>query len=73
MPAPTVTGGHDYNNRRIYFEGSDRRVTVAEVAALQTFPAGFDFAGAESRRYLQAGNAVPPLFAEVILSTFRDF
>lgn len=71
LPAPTVTGGHDYNNRRIYFDGGDRRVLVEEVAALQTFPKDFTFSGPESRRFLQVGNAVPPLFAEAILSTFR--
>jgi DNA (cytosine-5)-methyltransferase 1 len=37
-----------------------RRITVAEAAALQTFPSGMAFAGTRSSQYKQVGNAVPP-------------
>lgn len=43
-----------------------RRLTVQESAALQTFPAGMEFAGSKSSQYRQIGNAVPPLLATVI-------
>lgn len=36
-----------------------RRLTVEEAAAIQTFPKGYDFAGARSSMYKQIGNAVP--------------
>ena len=37
-----------------------RRLTVAEVALLQTFPANLTFAGSLASQYIQVGNAVPP-------------
>lgn len=67
QPAPTITGGHDTNNRRWLDGDTSERVTVAEVAALQTFPPEHVFAGSMTRQYLQVGNAIPVLLAEAIL------
>jgi DNA (cytosine-5)-methyltransferase 1 len=43
-----------------------RRITVAESAALQTFPEGMEFAGRRSSQYTQVGNAVPPKLAAAV-------
>lgn len=48
-----------------------RRITVAECAALQSFPDGMVFAGARSSQYTQVGNAVPPLLAEAVGRSLR--
>jgi DNA (cytosine-5)-methyltransferase 1 len=43
-----------------------RRITIAEAALLQSFPAGMHFSGRSSSCYRQIGNAVPPQLAAVI-------
>jgi DNA (cytosine-5)-methyltransferase 1 len=44
----------------------DRTLSIREAARIQTFPDWFRCAGTPSHRYLQTGNAVPPLLAEAI-------
>lgn len=51
---------------------SARSVTIAEAAALQSYPAGFEFCGTKTKQFLQVGNAVPPLLAETILRGFLE-
>jgi DNA (cytosine-5)-methyltransferase 1 len=43
-----------------------RRLTVEEAAAIQTFPANWQFTGRQSSRFRQIGNAVPPLLAQAV-------
>ena len=73
-PSFTVTGGGGatggaevFGRRAREAMNNAERVTVAEAAALQSYPPGFTFAGTKTKQFLQVGNAVPPLLAEAIL------
>lgn len=71
LPATTVQGDPRLTAREHHYHGEQNststRVTVAEAAALQSYPPGFTFAGTKTKQFLQVGNAVPPLLAEAIL------
>lgn len=68
----------DYH-RRLFVEGEEalpklppearlRRLTVEEAAAIQTFPNDVPWQGAQSARFRQIGNAVPPKLAYGVAS-----
>jgi len=72
-PAPTVTTcdgvGLGSAAARDYCEAATgrRRLSIAECAALQSFPDGYPFQGPSEARYRQIGNAVPPPLAAAVL------
>lgn len=73
-PATTVSGDPRIALRKHHSKESPQMAgayvcTVPEAAALQTFPAPFPFQGNRGKRFLQIGNAVPPLLAEAVLRT----
>ena len=53
-------------------DGRRRRITVEEAARLQSFPGWFEFAGNETSKYNQIGNAVPPLLAWHLAGAVKD-
>ncbi|MBN8498250.1 1-acylglycerol-3-phosphate O-acyltransferase, partial [Accumulibacter sp.] len=64
-PSRTLTahlGKDTYSH--IHYDGRQKRmISVREAARLQSFPDGFEFAGAINASFRQIGNAVPPLLA----------
>ena len=51
-----------------------RRLSVREVARIQTFPDDFEFVYEDvSSGYLMIGNAVPPKFSEVIAKKVKRY
>lgn len=53
-------------------EGSTRRFSWREAAAVQTFPETLEFSGDLISKYRQIGNAVPPKLAEAVGMKFAE-
>ena len=80
-PAPTMTVSDGV--QPIHFQGRSpstpgepvddvRRLTVREVARLQTFPDLVTFAGTRVEQYRQAANAVPPNLVAHLAGHLRE-
>ncbi len=68
QPGVTITAHMAKDGYRyIHWDASQcRTLSVREAARIQSFGDHFRFAGFRSSRFIQIGNAVPPLLAEVI-------
>ncbi|EXJ80922.1 hypothetical protein A1O3_07210 [Capronia epimyces CBS 606.96] len=69
--AGTVTTGG--GSEKVYHPSGTRPYTVRELACLQTFPHEFRFAGKDTDKVRQIGNAVPPRFQTTLLLHLRAF
>jgi site-specific DNA-cytosine methylase len=63
-PDWTFHGGPDRASDAAFLVAGIRRIDVAEGLLLQGFPADWPLQGTTAERYLQVGNAVPPLLSE---------
>ena len=69
QPSNTIDTGH-----RTYFHYCENRViSVREAARLQSFPDDYIFLGGKQDQYKQVGNAVPPLLAECIARSIKNY
>lgn len=73
QPSRTLTAhiGKDTYSHIHYDSSQARTISVREAARLQSFPDGFQFAGAMNAAFRQIGNAVPPLLAHAIARNIR--
>jgi DNA (cytosine-5)-methyltransferase 1 len=73
LPARTLMAhlGKDSYSHIHYDSDQARPISVREAARLQSFPDGFEFAGAMNAAFRQIGNAVPPLMAAKIAAAIK--
>lgn len=69
-PARTVTGSSSQDWVR--WNGVLRRLTFSEVVQLQGFPSDWNFRGNAAQVFKQVGNAVPPIFGELLGTVLRE-
>jgi len=65
-PSRTITAHIARDGYWYIHPGQHRTLSVREAARIQTFPDWFRFAGFPSNRFVQIGNAVPPLLAKAV-------
>lgn len=73
-PATTVDTGSSLSSAGHHISQTDGhpvRLTVEQLAALQSFPPGFAFSGTKTQQHRQVGNAVPPPLAEAVGRSIR--
>lgn len=62
-PSLTITGS---STSEFVHPTQDRMLTIRECARIQSFPDDFRFFGTDNQQMQQIGNAIPPLFANLI-------
>jgi DNA (cytosine-5)-methyltransferase 1 len=67
-PSTTMVPGHNAFPIHPFL---NRSLTVREAARIQTFPDELEFIGNRQEQCIQAGNAFPPLLAEIIANNIK--
>ena len=65
-PSPTILRGAGGTTTGLIHPYATRRLTIAEIKALASFPEQFQMAGSYREKWARIGNSVPPLFMRAI-------
>ncbi|MFC1709764.1 DNA cytosine methyltransferase [Candidatus Omnitrophota bacterium] len=71
-PCKTITSHMKFDCNMYIHPTQARGLTPREAARVQGFPDAYEFRGRFTRQYMQCGNSVPPLFAEVIAESIKN-
>ncbi|WP_197410518.1 DNA cytosine methyltransferase [Arthrobacter sp. EPSL27] len=73
LPAPTVTGRGDNKGGVVvlHHPSNERRMSVRELAVVQSFPVNFDFDCNQSAAYRLIGNAVAPSMGRAVAESLQ--
>lgn len=72
LPSPTVLGGQGGGGTKgVFVPHEPRRLSIAELRRICSFPDDFVLTGSYSERWRRLGNAVPPLMARAIANEVR--
>jgi site-specific DNA-cytosine methylase len=70
-PSPTILSGTGGTTTGLVHPYEIRKLTIAEIKALASYPEEFQFVGSYSDRWARVGNSVPPLFMKAIAEHIR--
>jgi DNA (cytosine-5)-methyltransferase 1 len=69
-PSPTITRNFGTpSSSRCIHPYQNRALTTREAARLQSFPDDYRFKGSQTSKHIQIGNAIPPLFGQIIANS----
>lgn len=72
LPSPTVVTMPNHASTSMCHPDEVRALSVAEYAAIQEFPPGWELAGTTQAKYQQIGNAVPVRLGSIAASVVVD-
>jgi site-specific DNA-cytosine methylase len=70
-PSPTIMSATGGTTTGLVHPYEIRKLTIAEIKALASYPEEFQFVGSYSDRWAGVGNSVPPLFMKAIAEHIR--
>lgn len=72
FPSPTVVTMPNHASTSMCHPRETRAITVGEAAAIQEFPAGWEFQGNTQSKFRQVGNAVPVRLGKIVGEVIRE-
>jgi len=72
-PSWTVLAHIGMDGYRYIHPTENRTLSVREAARIQSFPDSFIFNGNMREQYIQVGNSVPPLLAEALANSIKEY